>query len=139
MGFWQGAAILADGKAVGRKGRAFTTADNSGAPVTFQLKGNILDPIPAVLVGGQTIRLARRFAWYEWLWVVLPLTLLVAGGALGGLCGGVAMLINARLLRSAQPPVVRYGLGVLVIVAAVVAWLALATVFTLALGLPGST
>jgi hypothetical protein len=137
MGLWKGAAILTDGQAAPRKGRTFTVADNAGAPVTFQLKGNILDPIPAVLVGGQTIRLARPFAWYEWIWVVLPLGLLV-GGALGGLCGGVATLINARLLRSAHPAWVRYGLGLLVIAAAVIAWLVLATELSVAIGLLGS-
>jgi hypothetical protein len=142
MGFFQRAAIVCDGKAAQRKGRTFTLADNHGAPVTFKLNGNIFDPIPAVVVGGQvgsqtTIRLGRPFAWYEYVWIVLPLGLLAVGGAVGGLCGGVAMLVNARLLRSAQPAWARYGLGILVILAAVVCWLALAAVFTLLIGLPG--
>ncbi len=139
MGFVQGAAIVTDGKAAPRKGRTFTLSDNAGAPVAFQLKGNIFDPIPAVLVGGQTIRLARPLAWYEYVWILLPLALIVVGGLLGALCGGVAVLVNARLIRSAQPAWARYGLGLLVILAAVVAWLALAAVITLAIGLPGAS
>jgi hypothetical protein len=138
-GLWQGAAILTDGRAAPRKGRAFTVSDNAGAPVTFQLRGNGLDPVPAVLVGGQTIRLARPFAWYEWVWIVLPLSLVTVGGLIGGLCGGVAMLINARLLRSGQPAWIRYGLGIIVIVAAIAAWLTLAVAIGVATGLSRAT
>ena len=130
MGLLTGAAIITDGVPAPRKGRTFTVADNQGAPVTFQLKGNILDPIPAVVVGGQTIRLARPLAWYEYVLIVLPLTLLV-GGILGGLCGGVAALVNARLMRSAQPAWARYALALLVMIAATLAWLVLAVLFSL--------
>jgi hypothetical protein len=133
MGFLAAAAIVADGKPAPRKGRAFTLADNQGAPVTFQLRGNLLDPIPAVEVGGQTIRLARPFAWYEYVLVLLPMALVVVGGLLGGLCGGVAVLVNARVLRGAQPAFVRYGLSLLVIVAAIVAWLVLATLISMSI------
>lgn len=138
MGFLQGAAIVCDGRAAPRKRRTFTLADNRGAPVTFRLNGNLFDPIPAVIVGGQTtIRLGRPFAWYEYVWIALPLALLVAGGAVGGLCGGVAMLINARLLRSDQPAWARYGLGVLVFLGAAIVWLLLAAVVGALIGLPG--
>jgi hypothetical protein len=47
------------------------------------------------------------------------------------------MLINARLLRSDQPAWARYGLGVLVVVAAVIVWLLVAAVISVAIGLPG--
>jgi hypothetical protein len=138
MGFFQGAAIVCDGQAAPRKGRSFTLTDNRGAPVVFRLNGNFFDPIPAVVVGGQTtIRLGRPFAWYEYVWIALPLALLLVGGALGAICGGVAMLINARLLRSDQPAWARYGLGVLVVVAAVIVWLLVAAVISVAIGLPG--
>jgi hypothetical protein len=106
--------------------------------VVFRLNGNFFDPIPAVVVGGQTtLRLGRPFAWYEYVWIALPLALLLVGGALGAICGGVAMLINARLLRSDQPAWARYGLGVLAVVAAVIAWLLVAAVISVAIGLPG--
>jgi len=120
MGFFSAAGIVADGKPAPRKGRSFTVADNQGAPVIFQLRGNLLDPIPAVVVGDQTIRLARPFAWYEYILVLLPMALLFVGGLLGGLCGGVAVLINARLLRGGEPAAIRYSLSLVVIVAAVV-------------------
>lgn len=61
----------------------------------------------------------------------------MAGGAVGGLCGGVAMLINARLLRSDQPAWARYGLGVLVFLGAAIVWLLLAAVVGALIGLPG--
>ena len=136
-GWIKGAAIVSDGAAAPRKGRTFTLADNAGAPVVFRLRGNILDPIPAVLVGDQTIRLARPFAWYEYIWIALPFALVVVGGVLGGACGGAAMLVNARILRSNEPAWVRYALGVLVMAAALIALLLLAALFSLATGLPG--
>lgn len=134
-GWIKGAAIVTADAAPTRKGRTFTVSDNAGAPVVFQLKGNILDPIPAVVVGDQTIRLARPLAWYEYVWIALPLVLLV-GGALGGACGGAAMLVNARILRSNEPVWVRYALGVLVMIAAVIALFLLGALLSLAVGLP---
>ena len=136
-GFFKGAAILCDGKPAPRQGRSFTLTDNGGAPVTFRLSGNIFDPIPAVVAGQSTIRLGKPFAWYEYVWIALPLALVGVGGLLGGICGAVAMLINARLLRSGQPVWARYGLGVLVIIGAVIVWLGVTAVFVLAVGLPG--
>jgi hypothetical protein len=132
-GFFTGAAIVCDGRPATRTGRTFSVNDNRGSPVTFQLKGSIFDPLPAVQAGDRLIRFAAPFTWYEYVWIALPLALLVLGGALGGACGAAAAYINARLLRSSQPMWARYGLGVLVILGATLIWVVLAMLITLAL------
>ncbi len=132
-GFWTAAAIICDGAVAPRKGRTFTVKDSAGQPVLVQLKGFFFDPIPQVLIGGQTIVLARPFAWYEYLLMVLPLVLIPLGGALGGLCGAIAVYVNAQVLRMQQPAAVRLGLAFLVIVGAAAVWFVLALMLSMAL------
>jgi hypothetical protein len=126
-GLLKGAAILCNGQPAPKIGRTFTVNDNAGAPVTFQLKGAFFDPIPAVqVVGGPLIRLAPAFAWYEYVWIALPLALIAVGGALGAFCGIVAAYFNAQILRSQQPVALRYLFSFLVMIAAVAVWLGIA-------------
>ena len=51
-----------------------------------------------------------------------PLALVAIGGAIGGLCGGAAWAINARIMSSGMSAPVRYGLCVLTGVVAAVVW-----------------
>lgn len=132
-GFWTAAAIVCDGAVAPRKGRTFTIMDSAGQPVLVQLKGLFFDPIPQVQIGGQTITLARPFAWYEYLLMALPLVLIPLGGALGGLCGAVAVYVNAQVLRMQQPLALRLGLAFLVVLGAVAVWLILALLLSMAL------
>jgi hypothetical protein len=128
-GFWRGAAILCDGVPAPRKGRTFTVNNDAGAPVIVQLKGMFFDPIPQVQVGDQRIVLARPFAWYEYVLIVLPLVL-VAGGALGGACGAFAAYGNAQVLRMRQPLALRLAVAVGVAVAAALLYVGLAVLIS---------
>ncbi len=123
--FWTGAAIVCDGARAPRKGRTFTVSNSAGAPVTFQLKGLFFDPIPQVVVGDQTIVLARPFAWYEYIFIVLPLALVV-GGAIGGACSAIAAYSNAQVLRMQLPAPARFGLVFLITLGAAAAWFGIA-------------
>jgi MFS family permease len=51
-----------------------------------------------------------------------PLALVIIGGALGGLCGGVAWGINTRIMSSGISAPARYGLCVLTGIVAAVVW-----------------
>jgi hypothetical protein len=51
-----------------------------------------------------------------------PLALVVVGGAIGGLCGGVAWAINTRIMSSSMAAPARYGLCVLTGIIAGVVW-----------------
>jgi hypothetical protein len=55
----------------------------------------------------------------------LPIVL-VAGGALGGLIGGVGIVVNATILRASVNTLVKTALMIAVLGAAVVVWLVLA-------------
>ena len=51
-----------------------------------------------------------------------PVGLVIVGGAIGGLCGGAAWAINTRIMASALPAPLRYGLCVLTGLAAAIVW-----------------
>jgi len=70
-----------------------------------------------------------KLAWYEQLWIALPIGLVAVGGAIGGACGGAAWGVNQKIFRATKHPVLRYVLTGLVSVAAVIAYFALALAF----------
>ncbi len=51
-----------------------------------------------------------------------PLALVIVGGAIGGLCGGLAWAINTRIMASALGAPLRYGLCVVTGIVAGVVW-----------------
>jgi hypothetical protein len=137
-GLWQGATIMCDGAPVPRKDGGFEAKNNQGQPVSFKL-GRGIDPIPKILAGDQSITLAPPLAWYAYVWVALPIALVVIGGLIGGVTGAVAAYLNFQVMRGQQPAGTRYLLTGLITVAAVVVFLVLAVIFTLLIhgGQPG--
>jgi hypothetical protein len=69
-----------------------------------------------------------KLAWYDQLWLALPIGLVAVGGAIGGACGGAAWGINQKVFRATKHPVLRYVWTGLISVAAVVAYFILAIV-----------
>ena len=67
--------------------------------------------------------------WHERFWIWLPFGLVLVGGAVGGACGAAAAAYNLRLMRGDRPAIQKYLLTALISLAAVVAYLALATLF----------
>jgi hypothetical protein len=61
--------------------------------------------------------------WYECFWAMLPVGLSVVGGALGGICGGVALACNIALMRSSRAAWQRYLATGVISVAALGAYL----------------
>jgi hypothetical protein len=51
-----------------------------------------------------------------------PLALVIVGGAIGGLCGGVAWAINTRIMSSSLAPALRYALCAVTGIVAAVVW-----------------
>jgi hypothetical protein len=95
---------------------------NDGREVSAQFKGSFPDPVPVLLVDGQTIRLADPMPWYEMAWALFPLVLVFLGGAIGGLLGGGAATVNAQIMRSSHNIVVRYALCALISLTAIGLW-----------------
>jgi hypothetical protein len=77
----------------------------------------------------------RKLSVVELVFAAWPLALVAVGGALGGLCGGVAAAINVQIMRSGMSAPMRYGLSVLVGLGGVGLWLL--AVFLLAMTFPG--
>jgi len=92
---------------------------------------NPLDPVPQVVIDGQTFPVTEPLKWYQWLWSGLPFVLAIIGGALGGLFGGIACAINGRVFRYNLNGLAKYLLTGLVSLGAVVAFIISATLFNL--------
>jgi len=70
-----------------------------------------------------------QLRWHERFWVGLPFGLVLVGGAVGGACGAAAAACNLRVMRGNRPALQKYLLTGLMSLAAVIAYLALATLF----------
>lgn len=116
----------------------YTVASDTGVETTIRFKNAYPDPIPKVIVGNEIVALAPALKWYAHAWIILPFSLVAIGGAAGGLCGGIALVANGKILRGDQRALARYGLSGLVTLAAVFMWLAFAILIRLALGAPHS-
>ena len=84
-----------------------------------------LDAVPKVEMGQETLESARPLTWFEYLWIGLPMALVLAGGALGVLVGITAVYSGARIFLGRRSTLSKYGLSALVSVAAVLAFLVL--------------
>jgi hypothetical protein len=129
-----GPKLFLDGAPVKKqRGRYPVTAD-SGAEILVQLKFNLVDPLPTLKIGEETIKLADSLKWYEYVWSGLPILLMFGGGALGGLVGGAATVTNGRIFRSERSSTSKYALAALITVSAAVVYLVLAIALRVAIG-----
>jgi len=135
-GFFKGPRLMIDGGEVKGKRLRFSLRDNAGHEREIRLKTNGLDPVPKVQIGDQTIELARPLAWYEYLWMAIPIALVFVGGGLGALFGLVAVYSSARIFRSDRGTAAKYGLSALISLGAAVAFFAGALVVQLFIGPP---
>lgn len=122
-----GPRLIVDGMpAKAHKGK-YTIKNNYGQDIEFRWKPDLLMLDPALIIAGDTIHFHnKRLAWYEYVWVALPLTLLLIGGAIGGALGGAATCINASIYRT-QPHVwMRYLATGTVTLCAALLWLGVA-------------
>ena len=85
-------------------------------------------------VKAQTIELARPLAWYEYLWMAIPIALVFVGGGLGALFGLVAVYSSARIFRSDRGTAAKYGLSALISLGAALAFFVAALVVQLLIG-----
>ena len=126
---WTGAArVLVNGRPApsGPGKREYRLLCPDGTVAVVQIRGAGLDLAPRVTVDGVAQAVAPPLAWYEWILVILPMSLVFLGGGLGGLCGGIAFTINLSLLRGTLPPLGRYGAALGVTLAAYVLFFAAA-------------
>ena len=121
-GFFKGPRLLIDGAEVKGKRLRFKLRDNVGNEREIRLKGNALDPIPKVEIEGETIELVRPLAWYEYVWMGLPIVLVFAGGAVGAGFGIFAVYSSARIFRGDRSAAAKYVISALISLGAVTAF-----------------
>ncbi len=127
-GFFRGARVLYNGDPVKKHKGSYPVRNNNGEEVLIQLKGNFLDPIPKVILGKETILLARPLTWYEYLWIGLPILLVFTGGGIGALVGILATYSSARIFRSDRGAFGKYAITGIISVAAFVVFVILAII-----------
>ncbi len=135
-GFFRGARLLVNGAPAQRTKGRYTVTTDAGDQVTLELKHNFVDPIPKVKMGDEVIALARSLAWYEYVWIGIPIVLLFIGGGLGALVGILAVYSSARVFRADLSPFAKYAFTGLISIASAVVFVVLATAFQLLIGTP---
>jgi hypothetical protein len=121
-----GAKLMLNGEQVARQKGLFSVQSNVGSTIAVRLKGRFLDPIPNLIVGGKTIQVMPPLAWYQYVWMTIPMVLLFLGGAIGGLCGGLAAGFSSRIFRSDRSQGMKYALTGLISLGAFVAYFVVA-------------
>ncbi len=121
---WSGSPrLLQDGQPVARDPRTgeYVLRRPNGKTVVARLRQRAggLDPLPTLEVDGQDVHIGRPLAIYEWVWVGLPLLLIVVGGGIGAAVGVVAAWLNAGIFRSDRTTATKFALTGVVSLAAV--------------------
>jgi hypothetical protein len=116
-----------------RKAGLCTIASDSGQELPVKVIYNFLDPIPKVKIGDGTLVLAKPLQWYEYLWIGIPMLLVFAGGALGGLIGAGSTVINGRIFRSDRSSSAKYGLAAVTTIAGTVTFFVIAVTIQIAM------
>ena len=126
-GFFGGARLVLNGQPLVKQNGFFHLRSNAGSMLALKLKGRFLDPIPNLLVGGETIQLVPALTWYQYAWMTIPIVLVFLGGAIGGTCGGLAAGISSRVFRSGLSSGLKYALSGFISLAAFLTYFTVAS------------
>lgn len=109
-GIFTGPKLMVNDQLIAKQQGMFYARSDKGANIGIKLKGRFLDPIPNLIVNGETIVLAPPLAWYQYVCMGIPIVLVFFGGAVGGFFGGLAAAISGRLFRSNYSEGMKYAL-----------------------------
>jgi hypothetical protein len=138
-GFFGGPRLVSNGNPLKGKRGEYILRGTHGGEVTISVKPSFLDPVPKVRIDGEEFQLARPLAWYEYVWMGLPILLIFGGGALGAFIGISAAYTSSHIFRSDRSNVNKYLISGLISVAAVVLFFVFAEIIqTLIRGIPRS-
>ena len=132
-GVFSGAKLVLNDQEVTKQDGVFYLRSNVGSMTAVKFKARFLDPIPNLIVGGQTIQLAPPLAWYQYASMSIPIILVFLGGAIGGLCGGLAAGISSRIFRSDRSEGLKYALTGLISLGAFLTYFVVAGSITAAI------
>ena len=91
-----------DVKIVSKK-RIYSLNQQNGKPVEIKIKEKFYDAIPEVVVNGQPFEVSKPLMWYEYIWMGLPILLVLQGGAIGEVLGILAVKVNSSILEAPEP------------------------------------
>ena len=74
-GAFAGPKLLVNGQPVVKQNGTYNLRSNMGSTMAVKLKARLLDPIPNLVVGGQMVQIAPALAWYQYLWMSIPILL----------------------------------------------------------------
>lgn len=121
-----GPKLIFRNRPVPREKGCYTVPGRNGRPVTVRIPSPFFFLVPKIEINGQPFLVAQPLKWYEYTWTLLPLVLIVPGGAIGGALGAAAAVINLAVSRGRQPAIVKFSITTAVTAAAVGFWTAAA-------------
>jgi len=113
--------------------RTYVIQRDDGTGTLAKLEGAavFVDPIPRVRIDDTLHEVAPRLRWYEMVACWLPVSLILTGGVLGGVFGGLAVAVNARVFRLGWSSALTWAAVVGVMVGAFAAYVLAALAFEL--------
>ena len=106
---------------VGDKPGILRVQDDNGADAKIVLRRRI-NRFPALEIDGDRVNLGRGFAWYEWIWIALPLLLIIVGGVVGGIVGLLTTVYNTHVFRTQKTVGAAFGFSAMTTLIGVAVW-----------------
>lgn len=123
LGGWvHGPKLLKNGEVLPRKKGVYQVLDDAGKNTTIKFKYYFIDPVPKLIIDGETVSIARSLKWYEYAWAGWPGILgLTQGGAIGAGFGVLGSQLGVHVFRSDLKAPLKWslvlGIGILSMVA----------------------
>ena len=87
-----------------------------------------MDPIPKVFVNENPVQIATPIKWFEYIWMGLPILLILQGGLLGAIFGFIALRLNIDVFRNTKNVIGKYSFTLLISVVFALVYLLIATI-----------
>jgi hypothetical protein len=124
---FSGPKLLIDDEIVKGSWGKYILRRDDGKHVMARVVAIIIDPVPQLVVDGQTYAPIPPLPWYQLVWAWMPILLVFIGGVPGVCLGVVAAFSNTRIFRSnMQPMLMKYMVVAVVSCATVLIYLVLA-------------
>ena len=81
------------------KGTPFLIPTANGEFVKAYTKPALPDIAPLLLINGTKYRIVEKLKWHQYVLSILPIFLIVGGGAIGGAFGAIGVITNFNIFR----------------------------------------
>ena len=121
--FFAGTKLFVNGEPAlkGPERRQMILRKDDGTEVIVAWKSNPLglDP-PVLVVGKKMINIIEPLKWHDWVWVGLPIIIIIIGGNIGAIVGLLGFHANTKIFYSELNKLVKYVLAVGITIAMVI-------------------